>query len=75
MSRAVYLDMDEGKVIAQCLKQKVGVSAIERLPSGGVRLVCKSRQEADRIRNLFNTHLLDQGDLARERHRPLTPLW
>lgn len=75
MSRAVYLDMDEGQVIAQCLKEKVGVSAIERLPSGGVRLVCKSGEGAEHIRTALKACLLEEDDVARERHRPITPLW
>jgi len=75
MSRAVYLDLEEGNVIAQCLKQRVGVSAIERLPSGGVRLVCKSAEDAERIRAVLTAHLLDEDGVARERHRPRTPLW
>src|SRR2546421_6841587 len=29
-------------VIARCLSEKVNISAIERLPQGGVRLVCMS---------------------------------
>lgn len=75
MTRAVYLDMEEGKVIARCLQEKVGVSAIERLPSGGIRLVCMSGEGADRIRKVLNSHLLEEGDIARERLRPKTPLW
>ena len=75
MNRAVYLDMDEGKVVASCLKQKVGVSAIERLPGGGVRLVCNSSEGAERMRSSLKSHLLDAKDVARERHRPTTPLW
>jgi hypothetical protein len=42
MSRAVLLSLDEGQMIAQCLKANVGVSAIEGLIGGGVRLVCRS---------------------------------
>jgi hypothetical protein len=75
MSRAVYLDMDEGKVIAWCLKASVGVSAIERLPGGGVRLVCNSGGGAERARVGLKAHLLDGDSAARERHRPSTPLW
>jgi hypothetical protein len=75
MSRAVYLDMDEGKVIAQCLKERVGVLTIERLPSGGVRLVCMSAEGAEHIRSTLNGHLLEETDVARERHRPSIPLW
>lgn len=75
MSRAVYLDMDEGQVIARCLKEKVQVSAIERLPSGGTRLVCMSTDGAEHMRTVLNAHILNEGDVGRERHRPSTPLW
>jgi hypothetical protein len=30
--------LDEGVVVIRCMPENVGVSAIERLPSGGVRL-------------------------------------
>ena len=62
-------------MVARCLKEKVGVSAVERLPSGGVRLVCMSGGGAARIRSAFKTHLLDEQDTARERLRPKTPMW
>ena len=75
MSRAVYLTLDEGKVIARCLKEKVAVSAIERLPSGGVRLVCQSSEGTERIKAALRAHLLDDDGIARQRHRPSTPLW
>jgi hypothetical protein len=75
VSRTLFLALDEGKVVACCLKHKVGVSAIERLPGGGVRLVCNSSEGAARIRKLLKGQLLDEGDTARERHRPSTPLW
>ena len=74
MTRAVYLDMDEGKVIARCLQENVRVSAIERLPSGGTRLVCMSAEGAEHMRMALNAHLLDENGVARERHRPST-LW
>lgn len=75
MSRTLYLDVDEGKAIACCLKEKVGVSAIERLPAGGVRLVCMSSDGAARIRTVLKKQLLDGAEVARERHRPSSPLW
>lgn len=74
MSRAVYLRMDEGAVVASCLAEHVGISAIERLPDGGSRLVCMSMEGAQRIRKKFKARLID-GDATRERHRPSTPLW
>jgi hypothetical protein len=75
MSRVVFLDVDESKAVASCLKEEVGVSAIERLPSGGVRLVCKSSVGADRMRTVFKSRLIKGDDIARERHRPRNPLW
>ena len=75
MSRTLYLKLDEDKVVARCLKEKVGVSAIERLPGGGVRLVCKSSEGAERIRTVFRTQLLDEDGVQRKPHRPNTPLW
>jgi hypothetical protein len=75
MSRTLYLSLDEGKVIARCLKEKVGVSAIERLPAGGTRLVCKSSEGAQRIKSVLKDRLLDAGGITREPHRPSNPLW
>ena len=75
MSRTIYLKMDESKVVAQCQKDQVGVSAIEPLPSGGVRLVCMSSEGAQRIRASLKTRVMDEDDSARVRHRPSTPLW
>jgi len=75
MNRTVYVDLDEGKVVARCLKEKIGISAIERLPSGGVRLVCMSSGGAERIRQALKSHLVGEQSVARERHRPSTPLW
>lgn len=75
MSRTLYLALDEGKVVACCLKEKVGVSTIERLPGGGVRLVCNSTEGAGRIRKRLKSDLLDEAEIARERYRPSTPLW
>jgi hypothetical protein len=75
VSRTVYLNLDEGQVIARCLKDKVGISAIERLPSGGVRLVCMSGDGAARIRKALKGEMIEEGAITRERHRPSTPLW
>ena len=75
MSRTVYLGLDEGKVVARCAKEKIGVSAIEALPGGGVRLVCMSGDGAERIRRLLKSQLIDGDEVTRARHRPSTPLW
>ena len=74
MSRAILLSMDEREAIAHCLKANVGVSAIENLVSGGVRLVCMSGSGAELIRKTLKKHLID-GEVARERYRPRTPHW
>ena len=74
MSRAILLSLDEGQVIAQCLKAKVGVSAIEGLVGGGVRLVCRSGAGAEIMRDALKKHVIE-GQAVRERHRPPTPLW
>lgn len=74
MSRAVLLSISEGDALAHCLKAKVGVSAIERLVDGGVRLVCMSAEGSDLIRKKLKRHLI-QGEVIRERHRPSTPMW
>jgi hypothetical protein len=74
MNRAILLSLGEGEVIAQCLKVNVGVSAIEGLVGGGVRLVCRSTAGAELIRETLKKHLI-HGEALRERHRPRTPLW
>jgi hypothetical protein len=74
MSRVVQLSLDEGVVVIRCLSEKVGVSAIERLPGGGVRLVCMSSEGAELIRDKLRRYVI-AGTATRERHRPATPLW
>ena len=73
MSRVVFLDMSESAVVARCATENVGISAIESLPAGGIRLVCMSGDGAALIRRKLKSHVLDGG--AREGHRPKTPLW
>lgn len=74
MSRAVLINLDEVDVVSKCGAAKVGISAIERLPEGGVRLVCMSSDGAETIRRKLKTHLI-KGDSPRALHRPRTPLW
>jgi hypothetical protein len=74
MSRALFVSLDEGQVVARCLAEKVGISAIERLPGGGVRLVCMSSDGAALMARKFKQHLISD-DVTRERHRPTSPLW
>ena len=74
MSRVLHLSLDEGVVVLRCLSEGVSVSAIERLPYGGVRLVCSSSHGAEIIRGKLKRYLID-GEIRRERHRPTTPMW
>ena len=74
MSRVLFVTLDEGDVVTRCLAEKVGISAIERLPAGGVRLVCMSGDGAAKMMRKLKTHLI-KGPVDRQRHRPTRPLW
>jgi len=74
MSREMFVTLDEGEVISRCLAEKVGISAIERLPSGGTRLVCMSVDGAAHMFRKFKSHLI-HGAVNRQRHRPSRLLW
>ena len=68
MSRAVFLNMSERAIILHCEEQKVGISAIGRLPTGGTRLVCMSSRGAEQIRRKLKARLIK--GLTQERHGP-----
>ena len=70
----MHLNLDEGVVVIRCMSENVGVSAIERLPSGGVRLVCTSSEGAAQMRRKLRAYVI-AGTVTRERHRPPNPLW
>ena len=74
MSRVIHLSLDEGVVVIRCMSEKVGVSAIEGLPGGGVRLVCMSNDGAEIIRKKLKRYVID-GEVTRERFRPKTGTW
>jgi hypothetical protein len=74
MSRAVFVSLDEGQVVARCLTEKVGISAIERLPGGGVRFVCMSSEGAGVMTRKLKQHLIEDTAI-REKFRPRNPLW
>ncbi len=74
MSRVLFLKLDERQVVKKCAAANVGISAIERLPNGGVRLVCMSSDGAAQMARELKSHLLDQAT-GRDPHRPHTPLW
>ena len=69
MSRAVFLDMSEKSVIAHCEAEKIGISSIGKVPTGGTRVVCMSVDGAAQIRSQLKTKLM-KGDAAREQHGP-----
>jgi hypothetical protein len=74
VSRTVLLSMTEAEVVAKCTAEKVGVSAIERLHDGGVRLVCMSSAGAELIRKALKPKLI-AGEVTRERYRPRRSSW
>jgi hypothetical protein len=69
LSRAINLSLDESEAMAKCQSAKIGISAIERLPSGGVRLVCMSTDGADKLRRKLKSHVI-KGDVVRSHYRP-----
>jgi hypothetical protein len=73
-ARALFVRLGESEVMARCLKENVGVSSIEKIPSGGVRLVCMSVNGAERMRTKLKSQMI-AGEVVRERHRPARPLW
>ena len=71
MSRALFVDLSEAQVIAKCEAEKVGISALEKLPDGGVRLVCMSSDGAATMTRKFKSNL----KLASTRRAPFRPLY
>jgi len=74
MSRALYLSMDEADVVQKCEAERVGISAIERLPNAGVRLVCMSAHGAEVMRTKLKSRLI-KGATERFKIRPDRLLW
>jgi len=74
MSRALNLSMTETEVIQHCSDKNIGISALENLPDGGVRLVCMSSFGAAQIRSKLKARLI-ADNVRRERFRPISPLW
>lgn len=74
MSRALNLSMTIAQVDRHCRENGVAISALEALPDGGARLVCMSSYGAARIRLKLKSHIIE-GDVRRERFRPVRPLW
>jgi hypothetical protein len=74
MSRAMFVNLPEADVIASCKAENVGISAIERIPQGGVRLVCMSSEGAGIMTRKLKAKLI-AGEVTRQRFRPARPLW
>ena len=74
MSRELFVTLDESDVVSRCQAEKVGISAIERLPAGGTRLVCMSGHGAALMTRKFKAHLIT-GPVVRKPNRMSRPLW
>lgn len=74
MSRAINLAMGEDAIVKHCHDQGIGISVLETLPEGGMRLVCASVYGAEQIRSKLKHNML-AVDTRRARFRPRTPLW
>lgn len=74
VSRVVNLSMPEADVREQCRKSAIGVSALEVLQSGGVRLVTSSVDGAEKIRKKLKSKLV-HGDVERTPVNPRTRPW
>ncbi len=72
MTRVLHLTLDEGEVVTRCLTAKVGISAIESLPSGGTRLTCMSVDGAAQMRRKLKSELI-AGPVTRTLYRPGMP--
>ena len=69
MSRVLFLNMSETAAIDYCKGKSVGVSAIEKLSSGGVRLVCMSSDGAEKARTGLKSKLIKSTSPARNSAR------
>lgn len=74
MSRAINLAMTEAEVIQHCADKSIAISVLEKLPDGGVRLVCKSSFDAVHVRSKLKARIMDDN-VRRAPRRPTTPLW
>ena len=74
MSRAMFLSMEEADVINKCNAEGVGISATERLPGTGTRLVCMSVDGAEKMRTKLKSKVM-KVEATRHRIRPSRPLW
>lgn len=74
MTRELFVRLDERRVIADCAAADVTISTIERIPTGGVRLVLNSSFGAHQMKQKYKAHLITEA-VTRERFRPRNPAW
>jgi len=60
LSRVVNLSMSADEARHQCTSRQIGVSALENLPDGGVRLVCMSSDGAATIRKRLKANVIKE---------------
>jgi hypothetical protein len=66
--------MAKDAIVKHCFDNRIGISVLETLPGGGIRLVCDSAYGAEQIRFKLKRHVL-AVDTRRAAFRPRTPLW
>lgn len=66
MSRVLLLNLSEAEAEKACAALDVAISVMERLESGGVRLVCVSADGAAAMRHKLRSKLID-GPVKRSR--------
>jgi hypothetical protein len=66
MNRVLLLNLNEAEATKACGDQDVAISALEKLESGGVRLVCVSVDGAAAMRHKLRNNLID-GSVTRSR--------
>lgn len=74
MSRVLFVSLEESTVVKRCTAANVGISALERLPAGGTRLVCMSSDGAEAMRRKLKSHLI-KTSVTRRPYRPKMPTW
>jgi len=58
MSRVLHINAPEDHITATCATKQVGVSAIERLRSGGTRVVLLNAIDTATIRKAYGTKVI-----------------
>jgi len=74
MNRVLFVSLEESTVVRRCHAAHVGISALERLPAGGTRLVCMSSDGAEAMRKKLKNHLISTP-VARRPYRPKARNW